>query len=76
MVWELSDATTTELFFLNKSSTLTQLHCWLLSKAELRTWLAFHWKPVTQSKPPSHLFWLTHSKTSLLFPWNQGNWIY
>lgn len=73
MVWELSDVTTTAPFFPKKSSTLTQLHCWQLSKPESRTWLVFHWKPVIQSKPLFPSFWPTLSETSLLFHWNQGN---
>jgi len=80
MVWELSVVMTTESFFHKKSSTLTQLHCWLPSKAELRTWLVFHWKPVIQLKPPFHSSWPTHSRTSLLFHLNQvtklRNWNY
>lgn len=71
MVWELSDVMTMEPFFHKKSSTLIQLHCWLPSKAELRTWLVFHWKPVIQLKPPFHLSWPTHSRTLLLFHLNQ-----
>lgn len=42
MVWESSDVMTMEPFFHKKLSTLTQLHYWLPSKAESRTWLVFH----------------------------------
>ena len=72
MVWELLDAMTVAQFFHKKSSTLTQLHCWLPSNQELRTWLVCHWKPVTQSKLLFLWFWPTHSETSLLCHWSQG----